>query len=219
MARTGSPRPGQVAHRSNTLIVVALASLANGAALLAHIFFGFPMPLLLAVTWTVAVLSIAALAVLGDPLGRAAIVRIVRLGMVAGILATLAYDVTKFALSQLDPSPFNPFEATRIFGTLLVGEAAPATLVQVAGWTFHLINGTTFGIAFACLFARFGRGSLRAGFVGGIAWGLFLETFQLTLYPGWLSIRFLDEFRQISFLSHVVFGAVLGVIVPRGLRR
>ena len=41
----------------------------------------------------------------------------------------------------------------------------------------------------------------------------------LTLYPGWLSIRYLDEFRQVSFLAHIVYGAVLGLVVPRALRR
>jgi hypothetical protein len=60
--------------------------------------------------------------------------------------------------------------------------------------------------------------SRRRGLATGIAWGLFLESFQLAIYPGWLNIRFLDEFRQISFLSHVVFGAVLGLLVPAGLR-
>jgi hypothetical protein len=53
----------------------------------------------------------------------------------------------------------------------------------------------------------------------GVAWGLFLETFQLMLYPGWLKIGFLDEFRRISFGAHLVFGAGLGLMVPYGLRR
>ena len=210
---------GDATGRSNTLIVVGLAALANGAALVAHILVGFPLPLMLAVTWTVALVSVAALSMTGDALGRAMVVRTVGIGLVAGILATIAYDVTKTILSQLDPSPFNPFEATRVFGTLLVGDAASPALIWVAGWAFHLANGVMFGIAFACLFVRFGRGSLRWGFVGGVAWGLFLETFMLSLYPGWLNVRFLDEFRQISFLSHLVFGAVLGLTVPRLLLR
>ncbi|HEY8136159.1 MAG TPA: hypothetical protein VIF08_08985, partial [Candidatus Limnocylindrales bacterium] len=60
--------------------------------------------------------------------------------------------------------------------------------------------------------------SRRRGIVTGVGWALLLETAQLVLYPGWLDIRFLDEFRQISFLSHVVFGLTLGLGIPAGLR-
>jgi hypothetical protein len=212
-------RPSSPARqrRSNALVVAAVAALANGIALLANIVVGYPLPVLLAFTWTVAAISILAVTSTGDRAARRSLGRIVGVGALAGIVATPAYDATKFALSRLDPSPFNPFEATRIFGTLLIGEAASPVATQLAGWAFHLVNGTTFGIAFACLYARFGRDSLRIGLVGGVVWGLFLETFQLGLYPGWLNIRYVDEFRQISFLSHIVFGIVLGWIVPRGL--
>ena len=48
---------------------------------------------------------------------------------------------------------------------------------------------------------------------------LFLEVFQLTLYPGWLDIGFYAEFVQISAISHLVFGATLGMVVRYGLRR
>jgi hypothetical protein len=39
------------------------------------------------------------------------------------------------------------------------------------------------------------------------------------LFPAWLKIGFVDEFRRISFASHQVFGAGLGLMVPAGLRR
>jgi hypothetical protein len=39
------------------------------------------------------------------------------------------------------------------------------------------------------------------------------------LYPGWLNIGFMGEFRHVSFGAHVVFGASLGLLVPAGLRR
>jgi Na+(H+)/acetate symporter ActP len=149
---------------------------------------------------------------------RATIVRAVAVGFAVGVVATLAYDVTKAFLSQLDPSPFDPFETTRVFGRILIGSDAPMAAITVVGWAFHLANGTTFAIAFACLFARGGRIGRLRGVATGIGWGLFLETFQLALYPGWLSIGFIDEFRRISFLSHIVFGTILGLLVPVGLR-
>jgi hypothetical protein len=43
--------------------------------------------------------------------------------------------------------------------------------------------------------------------------------FQLTLYPGWLNIRLYAEFAQISAISHVVYGLVLGKACQVGLGR
>lgn len=197
---------------------MATASLANGAALVLHIVGGLPLPALLAVTWTIAVISVGAMAVLGGPAVRTWIVRIVGVGLVVGLGATIAYDATKAVLSQLDPSPYDPFEATRMFGRILVGETASPDAIAATGMAFHLANGSTFAIAYAALFARGGRVSLRRGVITGIGWAMLLETFQLVLYPGWLDIRFLDEFRQISFASHLVFGLGLGLFIPAGLR-
>ena len=205
------PRPG-------VLIIAGLASLANGAALVIHIVGGFPLGILLAVVWFVAAVAIGAIAIAGGPTVRSGIVRIVVVGLVVGLAATLLYDVTKAFLSVLDPSPYDPFETTRVFGRILLGEDAPPTAIVIVGWAFHFMNGSTFAIAFAALFARGGQIGLLRGLATGIAWGIFLETFQLILYPGWLSIGFIDEFRRISFLSHIVFGAILGLFVPAGLR-
>jgi hypothetical protein len=219
--RSGAP-PGlgalRAVRRPSPLAVAGVASLANGAALLLYILGRVPMPALLAFTWSIAILALATMGALSEPVNRARLRTYVAVGFAAGIVATLAYDLTKTVLSQLDPSPFNPFEATRVFGTILIGPDAPPVLIAIVGWAFHITNGCTFAIAFGCLFARAGRVSMRRGILTGMGWGLFLETFQLALYPGWLNIKFLDEFRQISFLSHLVFGATLGILVPAGLR-
>jgi hypothetical protein len=128
----------------------------------------------------------------------------------AGSVATLGYDATKFVLSQLDPSPYNPFHVVRVFGELLVGASAPALLVYSSGIAFHVLNGISFGIAFCLLFRN-------PGPLLGIGWGIFLELFQLALYPGWLHIRYYQEFAQISALSHLLYGIILGYLCRHGL--
>jgi hypothetical protein len=214
-----SALPTHVDRRRWTLAIAGVASLANGAALVAHIVGGIPLPVLLAITWSVAAGAVIAMGGVGDPARTRTIKRTVVVGLAAGIVATVAYDVSKALLAHLDPSPYNPFAVTRVFGTLLVGASAPSAEITVVGWGFHLMNGCTFAITYACLFARGGRISRRRALATGVAWGLFLETFQLMLYPGWLKIGFLDEFRRISFGAHLVFGAGLGLMVPYGLRR
>jgi len=92
-------------------------------------------------------------------------------------------------------------------------------VIRAVGLGFHLTNGLSFGLAFALLFGLWSAQHAGRALLLGIAWGLFLETFQLALYPGWMNIKFLDEFRQVSFASHVVYGASVGLLVRRGIRR
>lgn len=197
---------------------LGIAALFSGAALLGNIVVGLPLPLTLGATATVAIGGSAALIWRAESTRRKALLRTIGIGIGAGFLATLVYDAAKFGLSQLDPSPYNPFEATRIFGQLLIGTAAPGPLVIVTGTAFHFLNGTMFGLAYTVLFARGGRTSVAYAGLSGAAWGLFLETFQFTLYPDWLGIRLVDEFVRISALSHLAYGASLGLIARWGFR-
>jgi hypothetical protein len=144
---------------------------------------------------------------------RRFIARAIVIGAVAGFIATMAYDVSKAGLSVLDPSPYNPFHAIRVFGELLAGKAAGERAIVATGAAFHLLNGTMFGIAYVFLFARDGAIGAGHALATGVGWGAFLELFQLTLYPGWLDIRTYAEFATISALGHVVYGLTLGAIV------
>ena len=160
--------------------------------------------------WTIGVLAVAAVVRLSAPGTSRALGRRIAVGAGAAVVATIVYDVTKAILATADPSPYNPFEAVRIFGEILIGTGQPDALTRAVGWVFHGVNGITFGVAYSLLFAPSstrGRAALT-----GIAWGVFLETFQLTLYPGWLNVKFLAEFQTISFLAHVAFGAALGLL-------
>lgn len=200
-------------------LAVGIGALFSGAALLGNIIIGLPLPLTLGATATVVIVGAAILRRQATPAQWARMVRMVAIGAAAGFLATLVYDGAKFALSQADPTPYNPFEATRVFGQLLLGTDAPPVLIVVAGTAFHFLNGTMFGVAYTVLFARDGRTSVAYAGLTGAGWGLLLETFQLTLYPGWLSIGFIDEFIRISALSHLAYGASLGLIARWGFRQ
>ena len=199
--------------------VVGVAALFSGAALLGTILFGLSLSLGLVVVGGMAAAATAIALSRMRAEERARVRAVVLAGVVAGLTATICYDVAKVALSQLDPSPYNPFEATRAFGILLIGDAAPEGAIQGVGVALHLLNGTAFGVAFTVLFGREGRPARLVAVLTGVAWGLFLELFQLTLYPGWLDIRAYREFATISALSHVVYGATLGLIGHRLLRR
>jgi hypothetical protein len=193
------------------LRILGIGALFSGIALLAHIIAGVSLRLALALTVGFLMLTVCLVWRRTSGEERSRMMRRTLVGVVSGLLATASYDSSKFALSQWDPSPYNPFEAIHLFGVLLVGSSASNVVVNAAGTVFHVVNGISFGLAFCLLVAR-------PGVLTGIAWGLFLAFMQVTLYPGWLDIGFYREFAQISGISHVVYGIVLGSSCRYGLR-
>jgi len=192
--------------------ILGLGALFSGAALVFHILTGFSLRYGLLLVASLLVLAIVIGLVRLPAQRRRLLLQMVGVGILSGILATASYDSSKFILSQLDTSPYNPFELNRMFGVLLIGASAPQPLIYIAGTGFHVLNGISFAVAFCFLFGR-------RGVLAGVLWGVFLETFQLTLYPGWLDIKFYQEFVTISSLSHLVYGAVLGTCCRYGLQR
>jgi hypothetical protein len=195
------------------------AALFSGIALLVNILLSVSLPLGLLATATVLGAILTFSLVRADTRDRQHQIRVAWAGVVAGLVATLAYDAARTLLSQLDPSPFNPFEAIRIFGLLLLGDGARTSHLMLAGTGLHLVNGICFGLAYVALFGHEGDRSASSAVVTGISWGLFLELFQLTLYPNWLRVTAMAEFATISAFSHVVFGTVLGLAGRALLRR
>lgn len=192
--------------------IVALVSLGSGAALLAAIFTGISLRFTLLAAIGLWIVVAGYIWIRGREDARRAVAITALAGAAAGLVATLLYDASRWALSHLDPAPYNPYEAIRVFGLLLTGSGADAhdAGVMTVGIAYHLFNGTTFGIAYALLLARRDAG-VGWALLTGTAWGLGLEMFQITIYPGWLDIRAYDEFLRVSFLGHVVYGAALGV--------
>ena len=185
------------------LWAVGASFLFSGAALITHILasvslrlaVGF-MALLPLITFWVCLRRLSAE-------DRKSVFRRLRTGTMSGLIATGSYDLSKFLLSTWDASPYNPFEVIRIFGSLLIGPGAQSWVVYTAGVSFHLLNGTCFAVAYYFLLGKF-------GIVAAVLWGLFLECFQLALYPGWLNVAFYREFVTISASSHIVYGLALG---------
>lgn len=191
---------------------LAALPLATGAALLAHIELGGSLPLTLAV----------ALLVLGSttylagrrlaPALRRELRRRAGAGLLAGLLATGAYDLIRWLLLAVFRFTFQPFDIFSVFGRLLLGSQAPRPLLLAVGVLFHWANGVGFAIGYSLLFGR-------RGWWTGLLWALGLEAVMLAVYPGWLSIQALDEFRSISMTGHAAYGLVLGVTSRWWLRR
>lgn len=185
---------------------------ATGAALLAHIFLPVPMPAAVAAAYALALAVIFLIDRGNARIGAYRSSQLVRSGFLAAVPALVAYDLSRLLVSVTLGMEIGPFDAFPHFGSALVGEGAPTVLRWVVGSGFHVINGVTFGIAYALVVRR-------VGVVTGIAWGLALEAIMLGVYPWWLQIEQLGEFLQLSIIGHVCYGATLGALVRNRLAR
>ncbi|MCW5983133.1 MAG: hypothetical protein KIT09_33900 [Bryobacteraceae bacterium] len=184
---------------------------ASGAALVAYVLTGISLSL----TLLAALVGAAAVAPRVwrrmSTAQRSLTARRTRAGLLAGLAATAAYDLFRLALVLVAGFRFWPFDIFEIFGKALVGEGAPRSIVIVAGVSYHVLNGVGFAAAFAVWFGD-------RGVAAGILWALVLEAFMVAIYPGWLSIKALDEFLPVSAFGHVAYGATLGWTTKRLLQ-
>ncbi|QYR20919.1 hypothetical protein KZ483_24720 [Paenibacillus sp. sptzw28] len=188
--------------KQKTVILAALF-LSTGASLLVFIFSGISM------LYTLIGILILAFIVGGmiwrklPPEKRAELKRLIGYGTIAGFLATCLYDLSRFLLIKVTGIQFWPFDIFGIFGKALVGAQATGLWVSILGAVFHIANGTAFGVAYT---ASFGR----RGIPGGLIWAMILELAMVTVYPGWLDLKALDELISVSVVGHFVYGIVLG---------
>lgn len=203
---------GSRSKRSPRIEWLAGLFLANGAALLVYILAGVSL------RWTATALAVVALTVgvivvrRMSPERRRRFARRVRAGAIAAFAATLAYDAARYGLVEVAGLTIKPFETWRLFGLALTDVGQSPVLAFAIGTAFHLSNGIGFGIAYTVAFGT--RGPLA-----GIVFALVLETFMVSVYPGWLGLRALDEFLQVTIFGHVVYGATLGWLARSLLRR
>jgi hypothetical protein len=195
-------------HRAS---ILALPFLSTGGALVVYILSG--ISLLLGIALVGALAGVIAILVWHRlPAGmRPTVVHRVKCAAIAGVAATGAYDVCRLVIVRLFDLQFWPFDVFTQFGALLVGESVPSPVVTAVGTAYHYMNGIGFGIAYV-LFIR------RPGIVTGLLWAAVLEGFMVSLYPGWLSIEAMNEFRAVSVVGHVAYGITLGSVARVLLR-
>ncbi len=201
----------QIDRRTWVLLLGALP-LASGAALIIHILWGFSLGLaLLIMGATVIGIAIFVWQKLSLE-ARAIVAQRFRVGLIAGIVAVLAYDGTRFLFVNGFHTTFQPFDVFPTFGNAIAGSSIPEPYVTIVGILYHFTNGLMFAVSYTILFGP------RSWWIG-ILWGLGLETLMLGFYPGWQHPKVISEFTSVSMLGHVAYGAALGGVSQLILRR
>jgi hypothetical protein len=201
------PRTGVIARK----LPLGILPAATGIGLVVYIVAGLALPLAILLAWMIGAAAVVFVRRRLPADRRQEIGRQVRVGLLAGLLATASYDLIRLVIVSAVPMSFWPFDIFTKFGRLLVGVHASPVLAGIVGTIYHYANGIGFGVAYTLLFKRHG---VRTGLV----WAAVLEAFMVSLYPGWLHLKALDEFVSISIIGHVTYGVVLGVVAQRAVK-
>jgi len=200
------------ARRVDKRLLLGALPLASGAALLVHVFAQVSLGLTLLAAGVIVALAAAALWARLPPSARAEVARRVRVGALAGLLATVAYDGVRWVVVNVFHYTFWPFDIYPIFGHAIGGADLAGGWAIALGVLYHYLNGVAFAVAYTILFGA-------TGWWAGILWALGLEALMLGVYPGWLHPRALGEFVSVSMIGHLAYGSVLGGFGRWRLRR
>jgi hypothetical protein len=193
-------------------LLLAALPLASGAALIVHVLTTISLGVSL-VGAGIIVIGVGTLTWMHLPsIARTEIVQRAKVGLIAGFLATIAYDVSRWLIVTLFHDTFAPFDIFPIFGHAIAGTNLSPTVATTIGILYHYTNGILFAVTYAILLAP-------RGWWAGILWALGLEALMLTIYPGWLHPAPFQEFVSVSILGHVAYGSVLGIVSRQLLAR
>lgn len=181
---------------------------ASLVAWVAHVGGVLPMPFFLMFFGVPSVLLLFGLAALARWISVAVFTHSLRLGLVAGLVSTLAYDGVRLVIQAAPIFDYSAFRSIRIFGSWIADQPESAVAAQAAGWTYHFWNGVAFAIIFLLIFGR------RPWYYG-LAYGLVMELCMLGLFPFFLRVTDEVGFIVISLIGHAVYGAVLGLLAQR----
>ena len=134
--------------------------------------------------------------------------RRLRAGLLAGALAVAAYDLIRYTVYKSAILSYYPFHAIPKLGALMTGQSPEASASLVAGWIYHFWNGFSFAIIYALAL-----GPVRWGW--GVLWAMLLEIGMVLSYPTFLDVVFSAPFLAISWIGHIAYGTVLGLVVRR----
>ena len=222
-------RPWNLWTLIGRVMVFALAS-TSIACLLSEFYHLCPMREFVLFIFLPALAGLAAMSLVDLLRGNGALVRAVWIGLLAGLLGAISYDLFRlpfvyaktWGLDSIVPA-LNLFKVFPAFGAMILGEAAQQNdytlAAQLTGWAYHFSNGMSFGVMFAAMLGD----TTKARWGWGVVMAVVIELgMLLTPYPGVFGIAVTGTFVCVTLAAHVIFGAVMGTSVrrlsPRGNR-
>jgi hypothetical protein len=197
------------------------------ACLLADFYKLCPMKVFTPFIFLPALTGLCVFAVLDRWRGDGQLWRAVWIGMLAGLIAAVAYDVFRLPFVHarewgIDSvvAPMKLFKIFPRFGAMVLGQPIEQQQYSVAahviGWIYHFSNGATFGVMYLAIMGD-GR---RRHWAWAVLFALALELgMLLTPYPAVFGIHVTTGFIIVTVLAHAIFGIGLGLSVQELARR
>lgn len=187
-------------------VVVVSALAASGGALVLQAYDVIRMPFTISFVALPGLLLVIAVTIRAHTGGRAAFVRRVTIGLVIGVFALLAYDLSRAVIAFLTPTSFDPFRAHPNYGAAMLSTSPDTIAALVGGWAYHVWNGLTFSVMYT---VAVGRG--RLGWA--VLWAMGLEVATIVVTPAMTGVDRTDlPFITVSLLGHLFYGVTLGIL-------
>ena len=207
--------------------VVFVLAVSSIACLLADFYSLCPMRIFTPFIFLPALLALLAFAGLDRWKGDGQLWRAVSIGLAAGLLAAVAYDLFRLPFvfakewgiqSVVPPMPL--FKVFPRFGAMVLGQPIEqpeySVTAHIIGWTYHFSNGATFGVMYLAIIGS----ALRRHWAWAVLFALALELGMLfTSYPRVFGIHVTTRFVLVTVAAHAVFGVGLGLAVRSLSRR
>ena len=207
--------------------VIFILAATSIACLLFDFYRLCPMRTFTVFIFLPAIVLLFALAIWDRIFGNKNLWRAVMIGVIAGFLAAIAYDIFRLpfvfakqlGIESILP-PLNLFKVFPRFGAMIlnqpVEQASYSLGAHLIGWIYHFSNGIAFGVMYVALI---GDGTKRH-WAWGVVMAVCLELgMLLTPYPAFFKIPVTAAFVLVTLAAHVIFGATLGKIVQRRSER
>ncbi len=165
-----------------------------------------------------ALLALFAFAALDRWRGDGQLWRAVSIGLVAGLLAAVAYDAFRlpfvfakeWGIESVVP-PMKLFKVFPRFGAMILGHPIEhpeySLAAHIIGWIYHFSNGATFGVMYVAIIGD----DSRRRWAWAVLFALALELgMLLTPYPNVFDIPVTTRFVLVTVAAHAVFGVGLG---------
>jgi len=199
-------------------LVFALAA-TSIACLIVEFYHMCPMRLFVLWIFFPACIALLLLATLSRFKGDRQLWRAVMVGLFAGLVAAVAYDVFRlpfvfarqWGIDSIVP-PMNLFKVFPRFGAMVLNQPLEQTTysmnAQVVGWIYHFSNGATFGAMYVALVGDVTKRTWLWAML--MAAGIELAML-VTPYPSFFGIPLTPLFIAVTLVAHLIFGAVMGL--------
>ena len=210
---------GRLAWNRTGRAVIFLLAATSIACLLFDFYRLCPMRIFTFLIFLPALVLLAALALADRQLGDGRLWRAVWMGVGAGLLAAVAYDVFRlpfvfareWGIEAVVP-PLKLFKVFPRFGAMILGQPSEQSAYSFAahllGWGYHFSNGATFGVMYLAMIGE----PARRHWAWAVVMAVGLELGMLfTPYPNVFGIHVTGLFIGVTLAAHLVFGVAMGL--------